>query len=187
MRVSIGLLLLSLLFVPQLVRSDSPIQEGGQCFDDGAIFISTVSERTPWSVVEIVAVPVDIVKPEDWDLYSAIEEQIAAQLPSSPGPAGFAQATVAVWKNFLSDQADVLVNLQRAITKTDTTLRCNISTWVYVSVSTSTLIDRSDWSPVQSTPFNINSQQSVDTLTIAITNFLSDLNSQPGAQNNPQQ
>lgn len=187
MRKLLALLFFIFALRPFLALSEDanlpePIQEGTQCFDDNAEFISTESTRTPWTVSEIVAVPVGTT-PDQWEEYGVIKERIAEHLPTSPDSAAYAQAMVAVWKDFFADQADVLANLGRTIDKTDTKLQCISGSWVYVSTAESTVNDTSDWLSVGSDSFDVNNAESQSALIAGLTNLLNTLNSQPGAQN----
>lgn len=161
-----------------------PIDVGVECHDVEAIYHLTSNiQKGSWVIDDLYAVPVGIQSPEQWDLSQLFHEQFVIELQDTDTPEAYAQACLAVWRTFFSEDVNVLVSVKRTISATDTSLQCVSGTWTPSSTHTFEYTDSSDWLTLGS--FQI-AQSTVADVQNSIQNLLDELNGQPGAASDPQ-
>ena len=166
--------------------SGGVITAGVACYDEGSTFLSTQSTRTPWELDQVMISPPGMNDPSEWDQYNAVLGSILSRIPTQPQTADFAQAVIIVWADYCFPSCNVYVSLKRTFSRIDTTLQCNSGVWVAITgPSPSQVADHSDWIALPNVPYAVG-QTDTGTLTTDITQLLSTLNSQPGAQNGSQ-
>lgn len=159
----------------------APVGIGSSCFEEGSFFYLTASERTPWSVNQISAVPIGLNDPEEWSESFSFQQRLSQELSGQTSVSDFAQACSAIWQEFFSDQTDILVTLKRTINKTEDVLECVSGNWIFTSSNQSVDVDISDWLRVGEQEYDVSSPSSSEALRQNLESILVNLNQQPGS------
>ncbi len=183
------LTLAAAIIVPEcfIHAEDSPVP-GGICSEPQATHYYTSDiVKTPWVLNELYAVPVGTMSPESWDQSPYFSVQFNAELQSGETSEAFAQACGAVWYNFFTDDAAVIVSLSRTITATNQTLQCISGNWISVSTEYLQFNDVSDWLTTNNSAFDVSDPSSTPILQADLQKLLENLNAQPGAASDPEE
>lgn len=175
-------LTIGITFPISFVEAEELPIPGGDCNEPEAIYNYTSEiAKTPWMLNELYAVPVGTVSPETWDQSSYFGTQFLAELQSGESAEDFAQACDAVWQNFFTDDADVIVTLRRTINTTNQVLQCISGNWTSISTENLQFNDVSDWLSTSSDPYDVTVTSSEILLQGHLESLLENLNNQPGA------
>jgi hypothetical protein len=132
-------------------------------------------------VHELYAVPVGTIDPSEWSLSAYFKNQFDEELGEGETPEEFAVACAAVWGDYFTYSASVLVSLSRTISTTHKTLKCEGGNWGTLSTEDVQIVDVSDWLSANSGSYDVNAASTPIQLESDLESILTNLNGQPGS------
>ena len=154
--------------------------------NEGDMYFHATSTRTHWKIRDLYAVPVDTLDPASWEYSASFHTQLTQTLRDGEGPEAFARACTEIWTVFFSDTADVLVTLERTITRNDEPLQCVSGVWTVVASQVVNQTDTTDWLRLNPEPLAVSDSNSIQVLQGLLQRLLDNLNTQPGAHSDVQ-
>jgi hypothetical protein len=161
-----------------------PVQIGSSC-SGTSVYHWTTETKTAWELSSLIAVP-DGYLPGEWDGLESFLNSMTARLAGNSELSTMAGAVLAVWQQSFQASARLYAKFDRSVTTETRDVDCSSGTWQIAdpSIRVSTESESSEWVPIMIDPVP---QSSVSAKGVAqtVTDLLTDVNSQPGADTRP--
>lgn len=161
-----------------------PIDIGSSCYVQDQTYVWQILERNRWTVADLVAAPSGIQNPSEWNSTDGFRERLSEAAGSNPDISALADACVAIWHDFISNEAELFVLFVRTTTITVKEIRCLNGNWAISEESSSVETAESDWIKVNAATYDID-MTPAETILNETDERLLEINSQPGADIRP--
>jgi hypothetical protein len=163
-----------------------PIEIGQACESTHPGYTWRTASRTEWSLAQLCPTPAGYDSAEEWNDRDNFLSSLNTELNGQSSTEAYANACVEIWGEFLSGNVELFVKLQRTITTEIKAIRCQQSVWSLdqQSSSTSNEVDESEWVKPSTSIFVVGTTTGLQ-IKEALDTYLSQMNSQPGADTRP--
>jgi hypothetical protein len=161
-----------------------PVQIGASC-NEATVYHWSTETKTRWQAAGLIAVPEGYL-PGEWGGKDSFIDTMNARLASNKGLPSMADALLLVWQQSFQARARLYAKFDRAVTTETRDVQCAAGTWQIAdpSIHVSTETESSEWVPIMMDPVQQN-DVSAEIVTQTVTDLLTAVNSQPGADTRP--
>lgn len=186
------LILFSALFglqsiLPSVAAADeaAPVQLGSSCSESNLYFVWLTETKTQWKLTSALGVP-DGYLPSEWAGKDAFLSSLNSALSGSAQIPAVADAVIAVWQQSFQGSAMLYAMFERSVTTETRNIQCTSGTWQVAQETerVSTQVDSSGWIPLGTEAVS-QYDMTAAILAQTITDLLTKVNSQPGADTTP--